>query len=100
MWAVIAVDHAGPAPGAARQRLLADHLAHVQRIVDRIAVAGPLRDADGMITGSLLVLDVASEAEARALIAADPYAEAEIWARVDFHDFKGVAGNWVGGRNW
>lgn len=100
MWAAVAVDHAGTGPGEARQRLLAAHLAHIATVVDRIAVAGPLRDGDGAITGSLLILDVATEAEARAMIAADPYADADIWARVDFHAFKGVAGNWVGGRAW
>lgn len=100
MIAVMAEDGIGPGPAAARQALLAAHLAHVETVLDRIFVAGPLLDGDGKVSGSLLVLDVPDEAAARALMAADPYFAAGIWARLDYRPFKAVAGVWVGGKTW
>jgi uncharacterized protein YciI len=100
MIAVMARDAAGDGPAAARKALLAAHLAHVEAVLERIFVAGPLLGPDGTVTGSLLVLDVADVAAARALMARDPYSESGIWERVDYHDFKGVAGTWVGGKTW
>ena len=38
-----------------RERLLADHLAHVEVVMDKIAVAGPLKK-DGKTIGSLLII--------------------------------------------
>lgn len=98
--AVICTD--GPGPDAARLRAerLADHLAHVEAILDRILVAGPLSDAEGRTCGSLLILEVASIAEARRLMAADPYSVPGIWDSVTFQEFRAVAGAWVGGATW
>jgi uncharacterized protein len=63
-------------------------------------VAGPLRTADGPTIGSLLVYKAASEAQARALLEADPYFRADIWASVEIQPFWAVAGDWVGGKTW
>jgi hypothetical protein len=100
MFMVLAWDAPGDGPGQERQRLLKAHLDHVEAVMDRLWVAGPLRDAGGNIVGSLLIVDAADEAEARTLIARDPYAGAAIWERVEYRAFRGVAGKWVGGRNW
>ena len=100
MIAVMAHDAPGDAPAAARQALLFAHLAHVESVLDRILVAGPLLDAEGKVAGSLLVLDVADVAAARALMDRDPYSQGGIWDRVDYQIFKGVAGTWVGGKTW
>ena len=100
MYMVLARDRAGPEAGAERQRLLAAHLAHVEAELDTFFVAGPLMGPDGAVAGSLLVLDVASEAEARAFMARDPYSGGAIWEAVEYRSFKGVAGRWVGGAAW
>jgi uncharacterized protein len=100
MFMVLCRDAPGDTPGLERQRLLQAHLDHVETVMDRLWVAGPLRGADGGIVGSLLIVDAADEAEARALIARDPYAGALIWDRVEYRAFKGVAGKWVGGKAW
>jgi len=84
----------------ARQDLRDAHLAHVERNIGRYAVAGPLRDASGAITGSLLVIEAEDSAAAQAFLAADPYSEGGIWTRVEIDAFSAVAGSWVGGVAW
>ena len=82
-----------------RERLLADHLAHIEANIDDYAVAGPLKDGDRTI-GSLVVLKAENEAEARAKFEADPYFAAGVWESVTHSHFLGVAGDWVGGVAW
>ena len=100
MWMVLAWDRPGPEAATERQRLLAAHLAHVEETMDRLLVAGPLTDAEGAVRGSLLILDVADEPAARAFMAHDPYSGGAIWATVEYRQFRGVAGKWVGGAAW
>ncbi|MFO0335596.1 MAG: YciI family protein, partial [Pseudomonadota bacterium] len=69
-----------PGSDAPRRQHLDAHLAHVERVIDRILVAGPLRDpSSGATVGSLLVVDVPDAAAARAFIEADPYYAAGVW---------------------
>ena len=82
-----------------RTRLLAEHLAHVEAHIDRYAVAGPLKQGEATV-GSLLVIKGESEAEAREVFEADPYFVAGVWRSVDANEFRGVAGDWVGGAAW
>ena len=89
----------GPDGAALRQEHLAAHLAHVEANLPRYLVAGPFRSGDAF-TGSLLVLDAATEADARALLEADPYWTAGVWAEVRVEPFRPAAGSWVGGRTW
>lgn len=97
-YAIIARDR----PGAAsiRTEKLKQHLAHVETHLDRLAVAGPMRDETGAFTGSLLIVKADSEADARALLEADPYYQAGIWNDIDVRAFGAVAGDWVGGKTW
>ena len=97
-YAIIARDKPGAA--ATRMEKLKAHLAHVEAGLDRLAVAGPLRDEEGNFTGSLLVVKAESEAEARALLEADPYYKAQIWSDVEIRAFNAAAGDWVGGKAW
>jgi uncharacterized protein YciI len=94
--------HALDGPGAAEKRSIhiAAHLAHVEANIARYAVAGPLRDGEGEVTGSLLVIDADDLADARAFLGEDPYAQAELWAEVRVHAFSAAAGDWVGGVTW
>lgn len=98
---IVVIARDAPGSAAPRQAQLAAHLAHVETVIDRILVAGPLRDpAGGAIVGSLLVLDVADEAAARAFMAADPYHAAGVWSSLECTVFSGAAGTWVGGVTW
>ncbi len=82
-----------------RDRLIADHLAHIENVMDKIAIAGPLKQGEDTV-GSLLVIKAESEAEARETFEADPYFAAGVWDEVKVDHFLGVAGDWVGGAAW
>ncbi|MEE4200254.1 YciI family protein [Erythrobacter sp.] len=88
------------AQGAAlREKLLQDHLAHIEAHIDDYAVAGPLKEGDATI-GSLVIIKAEDEAEARAKFEADPYFSGGVWDSVKMNRFLGVAGDWVGGIAW
>jgi uncharacterized protein len=80
-------------PGALQVRLdnRAAHLAYISDtgIVD---LAGPFLNADGQMTGSLVVLNVDSMAQAKAWAADDPYAKAGLFAQVTLQEWKRVVG--------
>lgn len=97
-FAIMAWDIANSAPIRAAMRDA--HFSHIERIVDKVAVAGPLKDADGAIVGSLVVLNVADAAEAEAVLRSDPYFTAGVWERWTIHPFVAAAGEWVGGKIW
>ena len=84
---------------ALREKLLADHLAHIEANIDDYAVAGPLKEGETTI-GSLVILKAETEDEARAKFEADPYFAAGVWESVTHSRFLGVAGDWVGGVAW
>jgi hypothetical protein len=97
-YAIIAHD----APGAAaiRGEKLKEHLAHVEEQLDRLAVAGPLRDEAGIFTGSLMIVKADTAEAARELLQSDPYFKAGAWSDIEVRAFGAVAGDWVGGKNW
>jgi uncharacterized protein len=97
-FAVIARDR--PGAEAARMAARADHFAYIERILDRIAIAGPLKDEEGRFIGSILIYDVSDAAAARALVEADPYFAAGVWETPEIHAFTAAAGAWIGGKIW
>lgn len=58
----------------------------------QVKVAGPFLNAEDQMVGSMLILDCASENEARALLASDPYAQAGLFASVDLRPWRWVIG--------
>lgn len=82
-----------------RERHLAAHLAHVEAHIEDYAVAGPLKDGEETV-GSLLVIKANDEAAARTKFEADPYFSAGVWQAIRCDEFRGVAGDWVGGVAW
>ncbi len=80
-------------PGALQTRIdnRAAHLAYINDtgIVD---LAGPFLNADGQMTGSLVVLNVTDMAQAQAWAASDPYAVAGLFASVTLQEWKRVVG--------
>ncbi|WP_424941432.1 YciI family protein [Aliiroseovarius sp. S253] len=87
--AVICTDK----PGAIETRK-ANREAHLAYIKDTgvVAQAGPFLDADGMMCGSLLVLDVDDMADAQAWANGDPYAKAGLFADVRIEQWNRVVG--------
>ena len=54
-----------------REKLIADHLAHIEANIDKFAVAGPLKQGDAT-AGSMVVIKAEDEAEARSIFEGDP----------------------------
>jgi uncharacterized protein YciI len=99
LFVVIGTD--GPEAPTRRREHLEAHLDWVRGAMERIRVAGPLRATPGgEPCMSLYVLDAVDEADARALLATDPYFKAGVWRTVDFRAFHAAAGTWVGGAAW
>ncbi len=59
-----------------------EHLTYLDRLRDRILAGGPLLGLDGAPIGSLLIMDFADRKAAISFAAADPYAEAGLFASV------------------
>jgi uncharacterized protein len=80
-------------PGALQTRLdnRSAHLAHIEAS-GIVEMAGPFLDAEGKMTGSLIVLSVETMAEAEAWAAADPYAKAGLFSSVSLTEWKKVIG--------
>ncbi|MEE4187521.1 MAG: YciI family protein [Roseobacter sp.] len=68
--------------------------AHVEYLKSGTTVqqAGPLLDDAGDMCGSLVILDVADMAEAKAWVAGDPYGKADLFASVDLIPWNRVIG--------
>ena len=84
LFALICLDK----PGALSVRLAArqDHLAWAND--QPMKLGGPFLDENGEMAGSLMIVEVADLAAARALNAADPYTRAGLWASVDIRPFR------------
>lgn len=80
-------------PGALQTRLenREAHLAHIAAS-GVVEMAGPFLDETGAMSGSLIVLSVASLDEAKAWAAADPYAKAGLFESVAIREWKKVIG--------
>lgn len=83
-----------------RQRELERHLAYIESIMDRVLIAGALRDEDGVMIGSCLIYDADSREQALSLLHEDPYFQAGVWSEVDCRQMRLAAGQWIGGRGW
>lgn len=87
--ALICIDK--PASLQIRLNNRSAHLAHIQSS-GVVEMAGPFLDADGQMTGSMIVLNVESLSDAQAWAAADPYAIAGLFTSVMLHEWKKVVG--------
>ncbi len=96
LFAIVCDDH----PGSLAQRLQA-RPAHLERLQQlrgqgRLVLAGPFpaveadNPGEAGFTGSLIVAEFASLAEAEAWAAADPYHAAGVYARVRIRPFRQV----------
>lgn len=58
-----------------------------------VKIGGPLLDAAGEMAGSMLLIEVADLAAAEAFVAADPYAKAGLFEKVELRPFKLTLGS-------
>lgn len=88
LFAVICRDK----PGHLETRK-ANRDAHLAYLAETgVAQAGPFLDTDGQMCGSLLILDVADHAAAKAWVAGDPYGKAGLFESVTIDEWKRVIG--------
>ena len=67
------------------------HLEFLKAQSERIKVGGPFLTPDGeRMIGSVLILEAGDEAEARAILAEDPYGEAGLFERVELLPWRWV----------
>lgn len=80
-------------PGALQIRLdtREAHLAYIKE-TGVVEMAGPFLDEGGQMCGSLIVLDVADLAAAKAWAENDPYNKAGLFADVRIQEWKKVIG--------
>ena len=80
-------------PGALQVRLdtREAHLAYIKE-TGVVEMAGPFLDESGQMCGSMIVLDVADLAAARAWAESDPYNKAGLFADVRIQEWKKVIG--------
>lgn len=89
MYALICTDKDGGLE--IRKENRAKHLDYVEE-TGIVAMAGPFLDADGNMSGSLVILDVDNRIEAEAWAKGDPYAIAGLFAKVRIEAWKKVVG--------
>lgn len=80
--------------GDLRMQTRPAHLEHLKAYSGQIRLAGPFTSEDGSaMNGSLLIVEVSSVDEAKAIADADPYAKAGLFASVDVRPWKWTVGN-------
>ena len=84
-------------PGALAHRMdvRPAHLAYLQANMSVIKVAGALLDEKGDPFGSVLVVDVADLAAARAFADGDPFASQGVFATVQVNAYRAALGGWL-----
>ncbi|MFY9655956.1 MAG: YciI family protein [Methylocystis sp.] len=90
LFAAICLDK----PNSLNVRLSARpaHLEFLEAHAARIKLGGPFLDAEERPIGSLLIVDGADLATAKALLDQDPYAKAGLFASVELKPFRRVVG--------
>jgi uncharacterized protein YciI len=81
LYALICTDK--PSGLAIRKANRPDHLAYLESLGDTLVFAGPFTEEDGQtMNGSLIVVEVESLADARAIADGDPFAKAGLFESV------------------
>lgn len=89
----VALCHDKPDHLAVRVANRDAHLAWLKSLGTRTRIAGPFFDETGeTMSGSVVVIEAADLAEAKATFAADPYAAAGLFAAVEIRPWKWVVG--------
>lgn len=90
LFVVIAKDGTDAGAQARRGEARASHLetARALQAAGRLVTGGALLDAEQNMIGSMLVLDVANEAEARRLVEEDVYTRTGVWQSYEVWPYR------------
>ena len=82
LFALICTDK--PDGLAIRKANRPDHLAYLESLGDTLRFAGPFTEEDGQtMNGSLIVVEAPSLGAAREIAGGDPFAKADLFAKVE-----------------
>ncbi|MCE9522014.1 MAG: YciI family protein [Alphaproteobacteria bacterium] len=91
LYALICTDK--PNSTALRLEVRPRHLAYIDQHKANIPIAGPFISDDGQtMAGSLIVIEAADLATAKAFSAADPYVQAGLFSHVDIRPWRWTLG--------
>lgn len=76
-----------------RMSVRPDHLKYLESLGASLKAAGPFTDDDGKPTGSLVIIEAADTAAAKAMAENDPYAKAGLFAAVEIRPWKWLIKN-------
>lgn len=82
------VEYAELGNAAAREEKRGDHIAWRKGLGGAMALAGPLLGADGLPSGSVVIIEAEDEAVAQTLAGADPYVAAGVFALVSVRRYR------------
>jgi uncharacterized protein YciI len=84
----VIIGHDGPDGAALRPKIRPAHLENLRPLhrAGKLKIAGPFTDG----SGSLIIVDMESEAEARAFANSDPYVKGGVFERVEVKPFRQV----------
>ena len=91
LFALICTDK--PASLDLRLSVRPDHLKHLESLGAALKAAGPFTDDAGQPIGSLVIIEAADRAAAKAMADADPYAKAGLFASVEIRAWKWLIKN-------
>jgi len=90
--------------GESRKLFLIDHLKYIEKVIDKVVLAGPCPSNDPedgrQFQGSIMIYEGSTEEEARKLFEGDPYVKNGIWKEIFCLPFDPVAGQLIGGQTW
>ena len=71
-----------------RSRARPQHLAWLEGLGEVVVLAGPILNSDGQPCAGLMIFDVADQAHAEKVVAADPYMAAGLFESVSVRPFS------------
>lgn len=76
-----------------RMSVRPDHLTYLESLGAGLKAAGPFTTDEGAPTGSLVIIEAADRAAAKAMAENDPYARAGLFASVEIRPWKWLIKN-------
>lgn len=90
LYIVHAYDHTDAGALDRRLSVRPSHLDYVRELKDKgqFRLGGALLDTDGRMIGSMLLLDLETEAQLETYLKSDPYIVQGIWDKIDVKPFR------------
>ena len=73
-----------------RIQIRPEHKAYLEKVADRIAFAGPLKNESEQMIGSLLAIDFSSKQAASAWIKDEPFTKAGVYKTIEINAFENL----------